>query len=33
MERIDELYRQMKLFFDDYIKNGNKWPSLEPHED
>ena len=31
MEYIDELYRQMKLFFNDYVKEGKKWPSLEPH--
>ena len=31
MEYIDEMYRQMKLFFDDYVKEGKQWPSLEPH--
>jgi dipeptidyl aminopeptidase/acylaminoacyl peptidase len=31
MEYVDELYRQMKLFFDDYVKEGKTYPSLEPH--
>ena len=31
MEYVDELYRQMKMFFDDYVKAGKQWPSLEPH--
>ncbi|MDI3320897.1 alpha/beta hydrolase family protein [Pinibacter soli] len=31
MEYIDEIYRQMKLFFDIYVKEAKKWPTLEPN--
>jgi dipeptidyl aminopeptidase/acylaminoacyl peptidase len=29
----DEVGRQTKIFFDDYLRDGKKWPSLEPHGD
>ena len=29
----DEVSRQTKIFFDDYLRDGKKWPSLEPHGD
>ena len=31
-EYREEFYNQIKSFFDDYLRDGKKWPSLELHE-
>jgi dipeptidyl aminopeptidase/acylaminoacyl peptidase len=33
MEHYDEVNHQIKSFFDTYVRDLKKWPSLEPHGD